>query len=341
MTDKEQILQAIQAQRWFFFENNDKILFDRDTALIWANLEHFPCAKNNRKSYSNAEIKNLIQKLNVQSFGGFNTWRIPTAHEFWKTIQDKTFPFQFGQNRRIEDHFYWYVCNHGKFLIKDLDFNCEYKSKNYKEFNVHLLPCCDAFVTSNFSSDTQEILYIFTANDLIPIFNDVSIDNLYKKYFSDKSAHVNFTLSFDYRKLSSSYNLILIEKSPIKYFEAVLRLTDKFLDMLQKYEAAQAEIIAESSKTALKLDSAETKRKILSVKAQAERFFERLDKILGGDNSICELAALQAEPRADFEFLTENLVRIMLAFQRQVEFFAENKKSLSANQSVVSGSKSI
>ena len=91
-----------------------------------------------------------------------------------------------------------------------------------------------------------------------------------------------------------------------------MRITDKFLDMLQKYETAQA-----------------------------ERFFERLNKILGGDNSICELAALQVEPRADFEFLAENLVRIIPAFQKQVEFFAENKKALPADQSVVSGSKSI
>lgn len=45
------------------------------------------------------------------------------------------------------------------------------------------------------------------------------------------------------------------------------------------------------------------KQKILSVKAQAENFFERLDKINSGDNMIGELAALAAEPRADFELL--------------------------------------
>ena len=33
---------AIKKQRWYFFENNDKIIFDRDTSLIWTNLKYFP-----------------------------------------------------------------------------------------------------------------------------------------------------------------------------------------------------------------------------------------------------------------------------------------------------------
>ena len=38
----KKILQAIQKQRWYFFANNDKILLDKDTALLWANLDKFP-----------------------------------------------------------------------------------------------------------------------------------------------------------------------------------------------------------------------------------------------------------------------------------------------------------
>ena len=151
-----------------------------------------------------------------------------------------------------------------------------------------------------------------------------------------------------------------IAKSPIKYFDEVLSLTDELLEILQKYEAAQSETIAEFLKIALKLNmkyidslhltteensllaerqkflaqrlelaTDEPKRKILSVKAQAEKFFERLDKINSGDDSIRELAALQAEPRADFELLAENLARIILDTQNKVDFFAANKDFVS------------
>ncbi|MBQ3451019.1 MAG: hypothetical protein IJG32_01995, partial [Selenomonadaceae bacterium] len=61
----EKILQAIKNQRWFFFANKPKVLMDRDTALLWANLDYFPYGKNNNGTYyynSNdyCEIKDLM-----------------------------------------------------------------------------------------------------------------------------------------------------------------------------------------------------------------------------------------------------------------------------------------
>ena len=35
----DRILEAIKNQRWFWFKDKLKVLFDRDTALLWANLE--------------------------------------------------------------------------------------------------------------------------------------------------------------------------------------------------------------------------------------------------------------------------------------------------------------
>lgn len=40
------LLDAIKKQRWYFFENNDKIIFDRDTGLIWTNLKKFSVQRN-------------------------------------------------------------------------------------------------------------------------------------------------------------------------------------------------------------------------------------------------------------------------------------------------------
>ncbi|MBR0060118.1 MAG: hypothetical protein IJP68_01435 [Selenomonadaceae bacterium] len=77
MTDKEQILEAIKNQRWFFFKNNENILFDRDTGLAWANSNHFQYGKNNNSNtYSNdrnyAEVQALMMRINAIKFGGLN-----------------------------------------------------------------------------------------------------------------------------------------------------------------------------------------------------------------------------------------------------------------------------
>ena len=152
------------------------------------------------------------------------------------------------------------------------------------------------------------------------------------------------------------YDTAAVDRSAIKYFDAVSGVADELLDALNEYEAAQAATIAECLKIALKLKAKYTdnpnltpeensllaerqkflaqrlelgtdapKKKILSVKAQAEKFFARLETINSGENSIRELAALQAEPRPSFELLVENLARIILDTQRKVDFFAAHK----------------
>lgn len=177
-----------------------------------------------------------------------------------------------------------------------------------------------------------------------------------KSQLSEIQTVKNTPAHADFGQFLAKLDTITIDKSPIKYFGAVLSLTDELLKVLQDYEAAQAETIAEFLKISLKLSAKYTdnpnltaeensllaerqkflatrlelgidapKRRILSVKAQAERFFERLDKISDGDNLICELAALQAEPRADFDLLTESLARIITDAQHKADFFAEHK----------------
>ncbi len=169
-------------------------------------------------------------------------------------------------------------------------------------------------------------------------------------------AQTKLTANFNYKPLLAKYDVAATAKSPIKYFDAVLAVSDEFLDILNEYETAQAETIAAFLKIALKLKAKytdnpnltpeenalladrkkflatrlelatdEPKRKILAVKAQANHFFARLEAVNAGNNSISDLAALQAEPRADFELLVENMARIVLDTQRRVDFFAENK----------------
>ena len=387
----EKILQAIKNQRWYFFANKPKVLMDRDTALIWADLNYFPYAKNNdldwysdRKSYS--EVKTLMTQINSENWGGFSDWEIPNTYELWKMIEDKSFPFQQGDNWAIKGKWSYCVEYNGRFAGKDLGDSGATADISTSRV-VFVLPCSHFYVpndcennispSNNFYTESEKLqftLNIFVQNNLIPMFNDEAITQLYRKIFVDKPAlmkqlaeveakiaelqpaQMKLTANFNYKPLLAKYDVPALAKSPIKYFDAVLNVSDEFLDILNEYETAQAETIAEFLKIALKLNAKltdnpnltaeenkmlaerqkflaarlelavdEPKRKILAVKAQANHFFARLEEVNAGDNSISELASLQAEPRADFEFLVENLARIVLETQRRVDFFAENK----------------
>lgn len=365
------ILQAIKNQRWYFFANNDKILLDRDTALVWANLDKFPHSKNgNRYSSSNnyAEVRELLAQKNLERWGGYGDWKIPTPHELWQMIESKTFPFQSGNVWRIKGFSYWCVDYNGGLAGKDLD---DYgATTDIADYDAHVLPCSHALVPPKFSATPQEILNIFIQNNLVPKFKDAAVNELYGKIFGAtaalieverqiaalQAAPIKLTATFNYRQVLAKFDTAAIAKSPIKYFDAVLTLTDELLDSLSRYEAAQSETIAAYLQIALKLNAKfndnpnltpeensllaerqkfltrrlelrtdEPKRKILSVKAQAKNFFARLEIVNEDDNSIRELAALYAEPRVDFELLVENLSRIIVDTQRRVDFFAALK----------------
>ena len=392
-TDTEKILQAIKNQRWYFFKNNKYILFDKDTALIWANLDYFPYENEYSCEKSYAEVKDLMKQKNSESWGGFNDWKIPTTFELKKLFEDKPFPFLiydkgYSRGWRIKNLFGFWCVNRGDDELMGTSLD---KGGDFGYFSnrcdVHILPCNHALMSEDYESnisssnhvytETEKLQFtldIFVQNDLIPIFSNAEITQLYKKIFVEKPALVKqlayldaqiaeletsqlkLTANFDYEPILAGYDTAAIDKSPIKYFDAVIKLTDELLGILQEYETAQTETISEFSQIVLKLnakytdnpkltpqensllaerqkflaqrlelDTDEPKRKILSVKAQAQNFFERLDKINCGNDSIRELAALQAEPRADFELLVENLARIIRDAQRKVDFFTEHK----------------
>ncbi|MDE5834124.1 MAG: hypothetical protein K2H26_01230, partial [Ruminococcus sp.] len=109
-TGVDRILDAIKNQRWFFFKNKTKVLMDRNTGFLWANLNYFNWCKNKNnlnETYSTSEAKNV-----VSSFSGdnFSNWIIPLFDDFKEMIRDKSFPFQSGDNYFIQNTAYFY-CN--------------------------------------------------------------------------------------------------------------------------------------------------------------------------------------------------------------------------------------
>ena len=184
-TGTEKILQAIQNQRWFFFSNNKYILMDRDTALIWANLDYFPHERDSiayscTKNY--AEVKTLMTQINSQRWGGFGGWKLPTFDEFKRMIADKTFPFRQGDKWQILGKSFWCV-DYGSFVTS---IYLSGEKITWHDFDCRVLSCRRSLVPRNFSATAREVLDIFTRNNLVPIFHDAETTRLYKKIYVDK-----------------------------------------------------------------------------------------------------------------------------------------------------------
>lgn len=383
----DKILQAIKVQRWYFIENNPKIFIDKNYYFtVWANLEHFPYKKSDDTWYesdnSYEEVKNLLAEINLQSWGGFNSWSIPTVDTLFDGIRDRTFPFlgtstfYDGNTYEIKDMFSWCVDYYkddkynlaSKCLYYDITHDTDYSINISFDTAVCVIPSCNSLIVPNdyyinvapsynFYSETEKLQFtldVFIQNNLIPIFKDYHITELYKIIFVDKQL---YRLIFFDELLFAGYDMAAIEKSAIKYFDAVVNLADTMLDTLREYESANESAISELLRVALKLKlkftenphltheensllserqkflaqrlsmgTNEVKDKILLIKAQVERFFRRLDEINLSANSITELVELEKEPRIKFEFLIENLARIVREAQCSMNFFVQNKE---------------
>lgn len=290
----EKILEAIKNQRWYFIKNKPKILFDRNTGLIWANLHTFNCVDKDGYSYPLKDIDDIINKYSF----GINGFRVPTWYELWQAVADKTIPFHTGSSND------WGLFNHdicfckyqGETKVKIMneeaeatddiyDYEwilCEYSCGRCKD--IALFPCSDYLIQN---SDYQEkvktdnpvytekerlqfTLDLFTQNELVPIFNDEAITELYKKLYFEKPKLVEqlqelenqikqlqtvtlLSSEFDYTALLAKYDLKGIDASLIKYYQAVQRWCRELMEKVDYYEEQKASVIKNFNLIGLKL----------------------------------------------------------------------------------------
>ena len=367
MYDLNFILLAIKNQRWYFFENNDKIIFDKDTGLIWTNLEFFPYKKEG-SSYSGNEAKKLIITINNQNWGGYNNWKIPSNGEFWRMIEDKTFPFQLGSYWRINEYFNWHVNDNGILFSKDLDFEGA-RSGVSNSSSANVILCSDALQPVEFSSKPQAIFDIFKKNKLIPIFDNAEANIIYKKLFSDEPqqpakveiSKINLPAKFDYKPLLSKYDAAAINQSPIKFYKAVISAADEVLNDVQIILAAHSKTFEEISQLSLKIHAPysdvlmlegeeknlldnrrrtlaklfefgleEVIENILAIKNEAGKAAAEFENAMYAEYILAELARFENKPRISFEFLMESIAESLTVAQDKINFFNENKKFVAA-----------
>lgn len=283
----DKILGAIKEQRWYFFKNKPKVLMDKYSGLLWANLDYFPYCKEGNDYYSyNMDLDRVDEEMNKISIDEFNNWRIPTSDELWKMIEDKTFPFQEGEG--------WSIKNQISFLVNYNSYGQGLNLIHYYKYGRNaignyascLLPCNDSITYDTYKNDISEknliytekerlqfTLNLFVNNELCPIFNDENITNLYKKiYFEkpilldqlskiqsqidelEKSQEVKLLSSeFDYTELLINYNIDEINNSIIKYYKAVISWVDGLIERLDYFQEQKSDMIEEFNKIGLKL----------------------------------------------------------------------------------------
>lgn len=294
--DVEKILEAIKNQRWYFIKNKPKILFDRNTGLIWANLHTFNYLDKDGYNYN---LDNVDDIINNYSFG-FGGFRVPAHDELWQAVADKTIPFHTGSsnNWRLFNCRYCDCKYKGKTCIKCLDgdkediFDLEQCgiragasfSSDIIGGSTALFPCSDHLINN---SDYQEkvkpgnpvytekerlqfTLDLFTKNELVPIFNDEAITELYKKLYFEKPQLLEqlqelenqikqlqtvtlLSSDFDYTALLVKYDIKAIDASLIKYYQAVQQWCRELMEKVDYYEEQKVSVIKDFNLISLKL----------------------------------------------------------------------------------------
>lgn len=253
----DKILDAINEQRWFFFKNKPKVIMDKYTGILWANLDYFDFYNINSEShtFSYEEATQIVDNLELD---GYKNWTIPTVKQMITMIDDKSFPFQEGNCHRIKNLDYWFALE-GENHCLDLD------NYNRGQASVYLLPCNTCLTSDDYEksimdnriyTQTEKIqftLNMFISNGLEPIFKNDKITELYHKVYIEKPALINeyeeikkkigslqnnvaLSSIFDFSVLIDEYDIKTINSSVIRYYKAVQKWIDTLIDMLEFFE---------------------------------------------------------------------------------------------------------
>lgn len=380
-TATDRILEAIKNQRWYFFKNKKHILMDKTTGILWANLDYFPYAEgSNNGWYKLDEAKTLVNNYNVD---GINDWQIPTLEVFKHMIYDKTFPFQQGNNWQIKEIQLWY-CNENNWSKKRIVLDslscedwttactlpCSYHLIQDSEYEKNVLENNNVYTEKE---RLQFTLDLFRENELWPIFDNVEITDLYKKIYFEKPKLLQalsevetqlvqceevktITINFDYTTLLSKYDIASIDKSIIKYYEAVQKWIDELMEYLADFEQQKESVIQDCNQIGLQLSTTykddsnlteaenellknrqyyfkdklalgmdKVKANLLEIRQEADDIEYTINEIDDGSNVIYKLAQLEKKERASFALIAENTAKIVNKALQKIDFFEHNR----------------
>lgn len=333
-TGIDKILAAIKEQRWYFFKNKPQVLLDRFTGILWANLEYFNY-EGDGDGYKEEQAYSLVEQL---ALDGYKDWEMPTCDEIWFAIYDINFPFMEGSNWEIKRKRFWFAFDGSKNTV-DLLVNMKYEYDS--SYCRCILPCCKAIVAgSEYKKNVslanpvytekerlQFTLDLFVQNELLPIFADYEITQIYKQIYFEKPVLLKqlqellkqieslqtvtlLSSEFDYTALLTKYDVKAIDSSIIKYYQAVQAWTDELLDKLDYYEQEKESVIRDFNVISLKLSRKYEKNANLTTEENEllesrQRYFQK--KFSLGMNSVKTKILAVKKQAEDLEYRIEEI----------------------------------
>ena len=390
-TATDRILEAIKNQRGYFFKNKPHILMDKTTGILWANLDYFPYKKEQENNiyYNIDEAKFLVNNYSVD---GINDWQIPTLEVFKHMIYDKTFPFQDGEMWKIKDGSDWFCLSCTSIDLYNIE-KIRGNNSLYPQLfmastqSAYILPCSyhliqDSEYEKNVSENNnvytererlQFTLDLFKENEFLPIFDDAEITDLYKKIYFEKPRLLQalsevetqlaqceevktITANLDYTTLLNKYDIASIDKSIIKYYEAVQKWIDELMEYLADFEQQKESVIQDCNQIGLQLSTVykddsnltevenellknrqyyfkdklalgmdKVKANLLEIRQEADDIEYTINEIDDGSNVIYKLAQLEKKERASFTLIAENTAKIVNKALQKIDFFEHNR----------------
>lgn len=283
---KKKILDCMKDQCWYFFENNEYIIFDIETGIIWANPVLFPWCpdrENLLRTYTHSDAEQAISSF---SAGIFTHWEIPKISDLTEIVGNGEFLFD------NDDFSYWSHCHLQD--IKHPLFYCMNEEGSIQGINLldltqsddafYVLPCSKEIVQSpeyqsiisraDFDSTDddylQYILDLFVRYGLIPYFDDQRLTGNYKQLYIEKPQWLSelnrirtsmseFSYSawlsslFNTHELLEKYDIDAIDSSVVKYYQSIQTWCDDLLKRVEYFESRKLNPLRECSLKELKL----------------------------------------------------------------------------------------
>ena len=245
-------------------------------------------------------------------------------------------------------------------LVKDTTYESDIANSDIYSEKEQLMFTLDLFTNNDLEP-------IFSDDTVTEIYRKMYIEK--PKYINElESVERNIEMlqkvtlissQFSYEDMLSKYDTERINNSVIKYYEALKQWCDELIEKFDEYEKQKEKAINEfntislslnekinSSKLSddesrmlerrqkafkklLSIDMNSVRKKINTIREQAEDIEYRIDDINNGTSPIYELAALENEPRASFSLLTENTAHIVRDALKKIEFFEANQQYVS------------
>ena len=250
-------------------------------------MNYYNCHKDEKMTgHDTGDDISPIRSLN---FDNFSYWRLPTGLEAIKMIDDKTMPFCYGGSEHRVRLQNGCQSQYSMRLSDNGTYGRLYISGDYPKidspgtiYGCLWFPCTSAIQPAEYMRDIapdnpnytekerlQFTLDLFVNNDLIPIFNDSELTELYQKIYYEKpkllakleqlqneidssQSVVSLSADFDEKALLAKYNMNAIDSSVIQYYGAIQQWTDELLEKLDYYQEEKQDVLKELDEICVK-----------------------------------------------------------------------------------------